>query len=45
MTTFSMVQTHGWGLSDVEEMVPFERDTYVDMIIDEMGKKEGVQVG
>ena len=28
-----MKQYHDWNISDVENMIPFERDIYVNMII------------
>lgn len=27
-----MVQHHGWSLRELEEMLPFERDVYVDLL-------------
>lgn len=33
VTTFALVQHHRWSLSDVEDMVPFECQIYVDMLL------------
>lgn len=27
------MQFHGYGLSDIEQMIPFERDIYVTLLI------------
>jgi len=32
-TVFSLVQHHKYSLSDVENLTPFERDIYVQMLI------------
>ena len=31
--TFAMVQHHKWSLTEVENMLPGERDIYVDKVI------------
>tara|TARA_B100000029_G_C17281881_1_gene853717 strand:+ start:613 stop:771 length:159 start_codon:yes stop_codon:yes gene_type:complete len=31
--TFAMVQHHKWSLTEVENMLPWERDIYVDKVI------------
>ena len=33
-TNFSLVQHHKYSLSDIEGMIPWERDMYVKMLID-----------
>jgi hypothetical protein len=33
-TNFAMMQHHNYSLSDIENMIPWERDVYVDMLID-----------
>tara|TARA_B100000287_G_scaffold386668_1_gene394693 strand:- start:735 stop:899 length:165 start_codon:yes stop_codon:yes gene_type:complete len=30
---FSMIQHHQWSLSDLENLIPWERDIYVDKLI------------
>jgi hypothetical protein len=30
---FSLVQHHKYSISDLENLIPFERDIYVDMLI------------
>ena len=32
-TTFSMIQHHQWSLTEVENMLPWERDIYVDKLV------------
>jgi hypothetical protein len=32
-TIFSMVQHHKYSLSDIEGLIPYERDLYVDMLL------------
>ena len=29
-----MVQLHNWSITEVENMLPWERDIYVDMLIE-----------
>jgi len=31
-TTFSMIQHHQWSLTEIENMLPWERDIYVDKL-------------
>lgn len=33
-TTFSLVQHHKYSISEVENLIPFERDIYVQMLVD-----------
>ena len=30
---FSMVQIHHWSITEVENMMPWERDIYIDKLI------------
>jgi len=32
-TMFAMVQHHKWSLTELEDMLPYERDIYVAMLI------------
>jgi hypothetical protein len=32
-TIFSLAQHHKWSITEIENMIPFERDIYVDMLI------------
>mgnify|MGYP006118553205 FL=1 len=32
MTSFAMVQHHKWSLTELEDMLPYERDIYVAML-------------
>ena len=32
-TNFSLMQHHNYSLSDLENMLPWEREIYVDMLI------------
>lgn len=31
---FSLVQHHKYSITDIEALIPFERDIYVDMLLD-----------
>jgi hypothetical protein len=33
MTSFSLVQHHKYSLTEIENLIPFERDIYVNMLI------------
>ena len=33
-TTFSMIHHHKWSLTEIENMLPWERDVYVTMLAD-----------
>ena len=30
---FSLTQHHKWSISEIEDLLPFERDLYVDMLL------------
>jgi hypothetical protein len=32
LTTFAMIQHHKWSLTEIEDMMPYERDIYVNML-------------
>jgi hypothetical protein len=32
-TNFALKQHHGWSIEDLEDMIPFEREIYVDMLL------------
>tara|TARA_Y100001951_G_scaffold71856_1_gene58743 strand:- start:63 stop:224 length:162 start_codon:yes stop_codon:yes gene_type:complete len=32
-TSFSMMQHHKYSLTEIENMIPWERDIYVDMLV------------
>jgi hypothetical protein len=38
-TNFSLMQYHKYSLHDIENMVPWERDYYVNMLIAYLDKK------
>lgn len=33
LTAFAMVQHHKWSLTELEDMMPYERDIYVNMLV------------
>tara|TARA_B110000879_G_C10885584_1_gene398548 strand:- start:127 stop:294 length:168 start_codon:yes stop_codon:yes gene_type:complete len=33
-TVFSMAQHHKYSIADIEDLLPYERDLYVDMLVD-----------
>lgn len=44
-TNFSLLHHHKWSMSDIENMVPFERDIYVELLhqhIEELKKQKGM---
>ena len=36
---FSMVQHHKYSIDEIEDMMPYERDIYVDMLITFLNEK------
>ena len=39
-TVFALCQHHKYSISDVEDLVPFERDIYVTMLVDYIEKEK-----
>lgn len=39
-TTFSLIQHHKYSLTEIEAMIPFERDMYVQMLINYLREVE-----
>ena len=39
-TVFSLVQHHKYSLNEVESLLPFERDIYVQMLVDYLKEVE-----
>ena len=40
-TMFALAQHHKYALSDLNDLMPFERDLYVDMLVEHLqGQKE-----
>jgi hypothetical protein len=37
---FGMVQHHKYSISDIENLIPYERDIYFDMLIDFIEKQK-----
>jgi hypothetical protein len=33
VSTFSLVQHHKYSITEIDELIPFERDLYVDMLL------------
>jgi len=42
MTNFSLVQHHDYTFADIDNMYPFEKKVYIDLINNEMKKKQHV---
>jgi hypothetical protein len=38
-TNFAMMQHHNYSLSDIENMIPWERDIYVSMLVEYIEKE------
>ena len=44
MMNFSLIQHHKWSLTELDNMIPWERDIYINMLIqfiEEQEKKDG----
>ena len=39
-TNFSLMQHHKWSISEIEEMMPWERQVYIDLLKDWIKQKE-----
>lgn len=39
-TTFALIQHHKYSLTEIENMIPFERDLYVGMLSDYLKELE-----
>lgn len=39
-TNFNLMQHHKYSLDEIENMIPFERDLYIDMLKDHLEKLE-----
>ena len=39
-TIFAMAQHHGYQISELESIMPYERDIYVAMLVDHLKKQE-----
>jgi hypothetical protein len=40
MLNFSLAQHHKWSITEIENMIPYERDIYVDMLRDYLEKEQ-----
>jgi hypothetical protein len=40
MLNFGLAQHHKWSITEIEDMIPFERDLYVDLLKDYLEKEE-----
>jgi len=39
-TNFALIQHHKWSLSDVENMIPWEKDVYVNYLVKLLEKQK-----
>ena len=39
-TNFGLLQHHKWGLSEIENMIPWEREVYVQLLITYLKEEE-----
>ena len=39
-TNFSLMQYHKWNLSEIEDMIPWEREVYVNYLIKYLEKQK-----
>jgi len=42
-TIFSMVQHHKYSITELESLIPFERDLYIEMLIDYLEEQKILQ--
>jgi len=42
---FSLVQHHKYSISEIENLIPFERDLYVEMLVDYIEEEKAKQQG
>ena len=42
-TIFSLVQHHKYSITELESLIPFERDLYVEMLVDYMEEQKLLQ--
>ena len=42
-TNFSLMQHHSYSLGDLENMIPWEREIYVDMLIEHIKEQNKEQ--
>ena len=39
-TNFSLMQHHKWSLSEVEGMIPWEKEVYISLLLDHLKEQE-----
>lgn len=42
-TIFSLIQHHKYSISDIENLIPFERDIYVQLLVDYLKQVEDLK--
>jgi len=42
-TTFALAQHHKYSLSEIEDLIPYERDLYLDMLVEYLEKRKEQQ--
>lgn len=42
-TVFALAQHHKWQVSEIEDMIPFERDIYVKMLTEYLAEQKEKQ--
>lgn len=40
---FAMKQIHNWGLDEIDQLIPFERDIYVNLLTEHLEKQKEQQ--
>lgn len=40
LTNFAMAQHHGYSISELENMLPYERDIYISLVADHVQKEK-----
>ena len=42
-TNYQLMQNHNWTLSDIDLMIPWEREIYVTMLVDDLREQREEQ--
>ena len=42
-TNYQLMQNHNWTLSDIDSMIPWEREIYVTMLVEDLKEQKEEQ--
>lgn len=40
MTVFALAQHHKYSINDIEDLIPYERDIYIELLMDFLKKEK-----